>query len=49
MTIVIVWSSQIQSPITPDTTILFSNDFSGSSSRYDYTDEGAEIKQNDGE
>jgi len=39
---------EIPPGITPDTTILFSDDFSGPSSKYGYTDEGAEINQSDG-
>ncbi len=34
--------------LTPDTTVLFSDDFSDLSSRYDYADDGGEIKQSEG-
>ena len=33
---------------TPDTNVLFSDDFSEPSSRYDYDDDGGEIKQSEG-
>jgi hypothetical protein len=33
---------------TPDTNVLFSDDFSEPSSRYDYADDGGEIKQSEG-